>query len=168
MIKYFRNRALNTLRKKAKSNAFSGLKNAKNVLVLFRNEGSEKTSAVLVIEKMLAEYSANVMVLGFVNKKLKKDEAPQKGFYYRKNLNWLGIPEREIVKNLTQTDYDVIIDLDEEKESPNNFILLSATAGLKVGICAKPDYDLVIEKANFDENNWVEEMEKYLNTINKN
>ncbi len=167
MIRYLRNRELNKLRKNIKSATFGGLKNAKNVLVLYRNEISEKTSAVLAIEKMLEKYNLNLVVFGFANKKLKKDENPQMGFYYRNNLNWKGIPEREIVKNLTRTDYDVIIDLDQEKESPNIFILLSATAGLKVGICSKPDYDLVVEKANFNENTLVEEMEKFLIMISK-
>jgi Family of unknown function (DUF6913) len=169
VIGYLKKRGLNKLRAQSKSIAYNGLANAKSVLILFRNDTPNKVSLVLLIEKMLEKYTVNVVCKGFVNQKLKKDEQPHAGYFFKNNLNWLGIPEREMVKNLTLKPFDVIIDLDEEIESPNNFILLSATAGLKVGVThLKPNYDLVVEKANFNEEALVKEMEHFLVNITKN
>ena len=168
MIGILKRRELKKLSEKQKKIGFDGIKNAKNVLILFRNDTPNKTSLVLLIEKMLEFYKVNIYWKGFVNKKLKKDEEPYAGYYFKNQLNWKGFPKAEFVKDLTQTHYDVIIDLDEEKDSPNNFILLSAPAGLKVGVThIKPNYDLVVEKANFDEKEWVKEMEHFLNNITK-
>lgn len=150
------------------SNKFNGLASAKSALILFRNGKPEKSNLTSAIEKMFESQNIQAFSIGYLPVKLEKGTEAAPGYLYKNQLNWLGNPKEKFVQDLTNNDYDVIIDLDEELDSPNNFILLSAKAGIRVGINKQKDlYDLTVDKANNTEESMVKEIEFYLKHIVK-
>ena len=168
MKKLFKNRSVKKLIANVSSKKFDGLATAESILILFRNEKPAKSALVNSLEIMLAKYQVKLDMMGYLPFKLEKDKVSEKGYFYKNQLNWLGFPKTQVVQDLTNSDYDVIIDLDEELESPNNFILLSAKAGIRVGVNKRKDfYDLTVEKANNTGESVVNEIEFYLKNIVK-
>ena len=168
MKKYFRRKSLEKAKKTAKALAFNGLGQIKNALILFNTDTPNKTGFVLLIERLLKENGAQVATLGYIPVKLKKEEEPAAHYYYQNQLNWLGNPKQEIVKELTSTNFDVVIDLDLQIKTPNTFILLKVNAGLRVGFTSeKQDYDLVINKQDHKDEELVKQLEHYLKSIKK-
>ena len=168
MKKFFKTRAVKKLKANCPSQKFEGLEKAKSVLLLFRNETPEKSSLAKNIEVTLSKYNIEIDFIGYMPFKLEKGKDSTQGYFYKNQLNWLGFPKLEVVQDLTNKDYDVIIDLDEELESPNNFILLSVKAGIRVGLNKlKDSYDLTVAKADNTEESIVSEIEFYLKNITK-
>lgn len=168
MKTFFKNRVAKKLTDNLLSKKFNGLAKAKSALILFRSEKPEKSSLTFAIEKMFESQNIQALSIGYLPLKLEKGTEAALGYLYKNQLNWLGNPKEEFVQDLTNKDYDVIIDLDEELESPNNFILLSAKAGIRVGINKQKDlYDLTVDKANNNEESIVKEIEFYLKNIVK-
>jgi hypothetical protein len=166
--KFFKDRAIKKLIASQSTQKFDGLAKAKSALILFRNETPVKSSLALAIEGKFTRYNMQIDFLGYLPLKLEKGAEAPDGFYFKNQLNWLGLPKTETVQDLTNKDYDVIIDLDEELDSPNNFILLSAKAGIRVGVNKlKKLYDLTVEKADNNEESIVNEIEFYLKNIVK-
>jgi hypothetical protein len=168
MKKYFRNKELKKLAAQSNTIAYKGLDKASSCLILFSNNSPNKVALCLLLEKMLKDHGIKTATFGLVTKKLAKNEEPTKNYCFQNQLNWKGFPKKEVVKDLTKSNYDVIIDLGEELESPNDFILLSVKAGLRVGVLKnKPYFDLTIEKANNNEELLVNEIEHFLKNITK-
>lgn len=168
MKKFFKNRSIKKLIANLSSRKFEGLDKAKSLLVLFRNETSEKSSLVKSLEIKFSKYDLKIDFIGYLPIKLEKGAKSITGYFYKNQLNWLGFPNEAIAQDLTNKEYDVIIDLDEELESPNNFILLSTKAGIRVGINKQKNiYDLTVEKATNSEVSLVNEIEFYLKNIVK-
>ena len=140
MKKILKNRSFKKLLAKVSPKKFDGLASAKTALILFRNEEPKKLTLVVSLEKMFGNHKIETDFVGYLPIKLEKGKEATKGYFYKNELNWLGFPKSEFVQDLTQVSYDVIIDLDEELESPNNVILLSAKAGIRVGINKQKDF----------------------------
>ena len=168
MRTFFKNRNTQKLIANQSNASFNGLSQAKSVLVLFRNETPNKTSLVKRVGKMIALHNLDMNICGYLPFKLEKGAEAVHGYIYENQLNWLGNPKVESVKGLTNQEFDVIIDLDEEMDSPNNFILLSTKAGIRVGVNKKKNlYDLTVERAGNSEESIVNEIEFYLKNIVK-
>ncbi len=168
MKDFFRKRAFKKILNQASGVPFKGLRNAQRVMLLYTNDVPNKVSMVQLLEKHLEQYNLEVLHLGFIPVKLKKGEEKVSGFYYKNDLNWLGCPKQEVVQELTGKIFDVVIDLDSEIKSPNTFILLKLMSGLKMGFSnSKPYYDLVIEQKDNQEETLINQLDHYLNNIEK-
>lgn len=169
MKTFFKNRKLNKLLKIKGHTAYKGLNNSTRVLILFKNETPNKTSMVLQLEKLIKKYS-NIQLhyLGYVDQKLKKEEQPIPHYFYKNDLDWLNLPKLGVVEELTAQTFDVVIDLDEDEQTPNTFILLRVKAGLRVGFTKVKDiYDFVMHKGSANEQEIINQLEHYLNNIEK-
>ena len=168
MKKILKNRSFKKLLAKVSPKRFDGLASAKTALILFRNEKPEKSVLAISLEKMFTTHKVKMIFVGYLPFKLEKGKEHEQGYFYKNQLNWLGFPKTQFVQDLTNKEFDVIIDLDEELDSPNNFILLSAKAGIRVGVNKQKDfYDLIVTKANNTEESVINEIEFYLKNIVK-
>ena len=168
MKSIFNKRALKKLQSKTESIPFKGLEQVERVLVLFSNSNPELTPLAKLLLELFQEKGIQADTIGFVSRKLEKNEKPKAHFYYLNQLDWKGSPKKQAVQDLTNKPYDVIIDLTEEIDSPNNFILFSAKSGMRVGLNgAKEFYDLVVKKGENTDERISQDIEYYLKHITK-
>ena len=80
--------------------------------ILYRAEEENTPELVKQVLKTLQERGMETVSKGYVDRKLTKKEEPKEGFYYRNQLNWLGLPGQEVVQELTQKPVDVAIEIE--------------------------------------------------------
>ncbi len=168
--------ALYKLRKdyaKKKLNAVvCNLQNAKNVGIIYdaTNEHEFKTVKNFVIE--LKKEVPNVQTLGYVDKNDLDGfhlQPKEFGFFCKKEVNWYQKPKEEAIEDFTNTDFDILIDLQLIECIPLRFILAQSKAKFKVGrrpLRVDDFYDLMLEINPYSSMSYfTEQVYIYLNMI---
>ncbi len=147
---------------------------AKTALLIYECDEMGIPKNVLDFSRFLKEEGIKANVLGFMDSKPKEEEKPKEElnyFYFdRRELDLLGQPSSEKVKQLAQNQYDLLIDLNLKNRYPLKWICSCSTAAFKVGISG--DYqneacDLTIKTDRNSLEDSIEQIKKYLNIINK-
>lgn len=89
----------------------------------------------------------------------------------RKMVNWFGIPQGKAVRDFQQKKFDILIDLCLQPQKEILYVVATSSANMRVGLYREDmvkHYDFMItvpeEKKSLD--NYINEVEKYLNQIN--
>ena len=112
----------------------------KHVLVLYESDFVEKNPAIRTIRTELQKHHIDAVFWGYVPKKeVQSAVLPQSRIVGMKDFTILGFPCKELVQDLQQQEYDIVIDLNQSNALPLRYLCLLAKAGFKSGMAAGGD-----------------------------
>ena len=112
----------------------------KHVLVLYESDFVEKNPAIRTIRTELQKHHIDAVFWGYVPKKeVQSAVLPQSRIVGMKDFTFLGYPRKELVQDLQQQEYDLVIDLNQSNTLPLRYLCLLAKAGFKSGMAAGGD-----------------------------
>ena len=107
----------------------------KHVLVLYESDFVEKNPAIRTIRTELQKHHIDAVFWGYVPKKeVQSAVLPQSRIVGMKDFTILGFPCKELVQDLQQQEYDIVIDLNQSNALPLRYLCLLAKAGFKSGM----------------------------------
>ena len=107
----------------------------KHVLVLYESDLVEKNPAIRTIRTELQKHHIDAVFWGYVQKKeVQSAVLPQSRIVGMKDFTFLGYPRKELVQDLQQQEYDLVIDLNQSNTLPLRYLCLLADAGFKSGM----------------------------------
>lgn len=151
-----RNLAVRNFRKKSKDIAFPhwgiGFTKAKNIGIMINVTVSNPKDLIMVTEFIgrLEEQGKRVVVieLNFAKKAEPMfNETTKSIFVGRKQVNWLGLPAREILKEINAQKLELLLDFDTTDSLTARFICGFSNASTRVGLYDDEfwtNYDLTI------------------------
>lgn len=152
-----------------KSLAYPGFSKLKSLAILFM-EG-EDSRHVLEFRDQLTKAGKQVSLLAFIPQKRKEiQNAPSFDFFTKDELNWLGRPQSELVKQFLSQKHEVIITLGQGSENPFQFIITTAKTDFVIGLKSAPNTRVDLSLGSEDQNDLskvFKEIEYYLGFINK-
>lgn len=114
----------------------------KHVLVLYESDFVEKNPAIRTIRTELQKHHIDAVFWGYVPKKeVQSAVLPQSRIVGMKDFTFLGYPRKELVQDLQQQEYDLVIDLNQSNALPLRYLCLLAKAGFKSGMAAPTGLD---------------------------
>lgn len=152
----------------AREAVFPKYENVRSVLVLYESDLLEKNAAVKAIRDELLLQDKDVVLWGFCDKKeIVSLILPQSRIMGRRDLNLLGAPKEEVVKDLQKRQYDLLIDLTQKPCLPLRYISLYARADFRAGLNMEgARNDLLINTPPQETPRFLfEQIEKYLKMI---
>ena len=112
----------------------------KHVLVLYESDFLEKNPTIRAIRTELQKHHIDAVFWGYVPKKeVQSAVLPQSRIVGMKDFNCFGYPRKELVQDLQQQRYDLVIDLNQSNALPLRYLCLLANAGFKSGRSAGED-----------------------------
>lgn len=107
----------------------------KHVLVLYESDLVEKNPAIRTIRTELQKHHIDAVFWGYVPKKeVQSAVLPQSRIVGMKDFTFFGYPRKELVQELQQQRYDLVIDLNQSNTLPLRYLCLLADAGFKSGM----------------------------------
>ena len=107
----------------------------KHVLVLYESDFVEKNPAIRTIRTELQKHHIDAVFWGYVPKKeVQSAVLPQSRIVGMKDFTFFGYPRKELVQELQQQRYDLVIDLNQSNALPLRYLCLLAKAGFKSGM----------------------------------
>ena len=107
----------------------------KHVLVLYESDFVEKNPTIRAIRTELQKHHIDAVFWGYVPKKeVQSAMLPQSRIVGMKDFNCFGYPRKELVQDLQQQRYDLVIDLNQSNALPLRYLCLLANAGFKSGM----------------------------------
>ena len=107
----------------------------KHVLVLYESDLVEKNPAIRTIRTELQKHHIDAVFWGYVPKKeVQSAVLPQSRIVGMKDFTIFGFPCKELVQDLQQQEYDIVIDLNQSNALPLRYLCLLAKAGFKSGM----------------------------------
>ena len=107
----------------------------KHVLVLYESDFVEKNPTIRAIRAELQKHHIDAVFWGYVPKKeVQSAVLPQSRIVGMKDFNCFGYPRKELVQDLQQQEYDLVIDLNQSNTLPLRYLCLLADAGFKSGM----------------------------------
>ena len=152
----------------ARQAVFPKYENVRSVLVLYESDLSEKNADVKAIRDELLLQDKDVVLWGFCDKKeIVSLILPQSRIMGRRDLNLLGAPKEEVVKDLQKRQYDLLIDLTQKPCLPLRYISLYARADFRAGLNMEgARNDMLIQMKPQETPRFLfEQIEKYLKMI---
>lgn len=122
-------------------------KNAKNILLLFESDFVEKNRFIRKAIETLTSEGKKVSAWGFLDtKKSVTAILPSFKVLDRETINWYGQPKEPFLRELAETEFDLLIDLTLCDILPLMYVGLYANAASKVGMSRTMDniYDFKI------------------------
>ena len=112
----------------------------KHVLVLYESDFVEKNPTIRAIRTELQKHHIDAVFWGYVPKKeVQSAVLPQSRIVGMKDFNCFGYPRKELVQELQQQRYDLVIDLNQSNALPLHYLCLLANAGFKSGMASTGD-----------------------------
>jgi len=147
----FFKRAQKYLRNTIRNSSFVSYNQAKTILLIFESHYSEKNSeAKRIIESLTAD-GKKVVAIGYVDKKKSISATyPEYRILYRKDISLFEKPYKNIIRELIKNEYDLLIDITNNRILPLEYIVLLANAKCKTGM-QKSNlklYDFVVDIDN--------------------
>ena len=161
--KYLRNRKLNQITPKPKSN---GVNEAKSIGILFDGVDLDGRDIVEKFAAQLKKQNKKVRVLGYIGDFEDNNSMLFKS-YNKKSINWLEIPQNSEVEDFVKTPFDLLFNLYEVSPAHVLYIIKASQAKLKVGIPHENRiHDLTLElKNNFNLATFIKELTSLLNKL---
>lgn len=156
-----------------RSKAFTNLKKAASVGILFELDDEQTYHAVHDYVTRLQNDKVRVKVIGLVTEdRLKKLFLPVLTFdlISKKELNWFRVPVSKRTRDFVETEFDICINLTGPRNFPMKYISANCLARLKVGVFSEKDkaiYDVMIHSAEpHDQRRFLKDVHDYLSIIN--
>lgn len=152
-----RNLALRNFRKKSASIAFPhwgmGIYKARHIGLMVNVTLSNPKDLIMLTEFIgkLEELGKKILVIEInFGKKAEQmfNETTQSIFVSRKHVNWLGLPAKELLKEINSQKLDLLLDFDTSDTLTARFIAGFSNAATRVGLFDeefKANYELSIE-----------------------
>lgn len=162
--KLFNRTAKKHLRKNPRERRFVNYTKADNILLLFESDGSSDIH-VREIVKALKNDKKNVVAWGFFNS---KNPVESNSFdiklFNKKSINVFQKPNKEILKEISTSKFDLLIDLSINTTIPLMYISLLTNANMKISskITDQRLFDFIL-----DINKLKEESLRLENSINE-
>jgi hypothetical protein len=132
---FFQKRALKFLKNSFRNNLFINYKHAKNILLIFESNYSEKNSETKRIIERLTSDGKKVVAVGYVNKSSCISATyPEYKVLCKKDLGLFSKPKQSVVKDLLDGEFDLLIDITKNSLLPLEYIVLYANAKCKTGM----------------------------------
>ena len=172
-MKWIKNYLLSRKQRKLKRSVRAvNLQEAKTALILYAASKDEDEKLVRNFARYLKEEGISCHTLGFYKKQHKNDRRPEDEmtyyYYDSTEVNFWGVPQKEIVQKMLATEYHLLFDLNLEQKFSLQFLSTLSISKFKVGLAAayqKEICDLTIKLKNNNLEDLIEQMKKYLNMI---
>ncbi len=147
----FKKRAQKHLKNQIRNKQFVNYDKAKSILLLFESNYSEKNVETKKIIQYLLKDGKRVTAWGFVDKKQIISAAyPEYRILHPKDLDIFKRPKSQLLQELLQNEYDLIIDISNRRIFPLDYLVLYANAKCKTGMkkCNLNLYDFAVDIEN--------------------
>jgi hypothetical protein len=136
-----------------------------NSILVFIDEKTTNNSNQILAKELNIDIS-KIKVVDYVNKLPK--ELSSEGFLTDKDFNWLGKIKSDVVENVINSDFDVLLNLTSNNLLIDYLVVLSK-ARFKTGFSSADNrlYDFMIAVDNNDITVFSKELKKYLEILNK-
>ncbi|MDD2285416.1 MAG: hypothetical protein PHQ11_08470 [Paludibacter sp.] len=131
----FRKRVQKHLKNTARNKQFVNYEKAKNILLLFESNYSEKNPETKRIIQSLTADGKKVTAWGYVDKKnIISPAYPEYRILHPKDLGLFKKPCSQLLQELLRTEYDLLIDISTKRFIPLDYVVLHANAKCKAGM----------------------------------
>jgi hypothetical protein len=178
MLKHFNNIIIQFLIKRQLAKTkLSGrqvsFKTAKKVGIIAYLDSKDRLNEVVNFKKRIEVYGSRVVAIGYVPHGVVPDyfnTQMQTDVFSRKQVNLLGIPKGDFVRNFLSEDFDIFIDLTLDDHLPLTYLAGMARARLKAGRYRENMlhvYDFMIkEQEGKSYGDFLFALKNYLNILN--
>ena len=136
----FRKRTEKHLQTAIRNRRFVNYENANTVLLLFESDYIEKNRYIRKVITQLVADGKKVTGWGYIdNKKATTAQLPSFKIMDKSSINWLECPKEQLLKELCEDEYDLLIDLSLNDHLPLQYICLYANAAFKTGMSRTSD-----------------------------
>lgn len=153
---------------------FISLRRAKTALLLYDATQEQNTKEIVNFSRYLKQEGLQTRMIGYYGKVGKKAEKPKsdqdKIYYDKKEVNWLGFPKNEEVREAILEPVDLLVDLNIGENFSLQLISSLSKARFKVGpklSYAEEVLDLSIDAKEKNLAYLCQQIGKYLEMINK-
>ncbi|CAN5848054.1 hypothetical protein BH11BAC7_BH11BAC7_26830 [soil metagenome] len=164
-----RSEAKNVSRQKIVCN----IEDAKTIGIVFTFNGNEDFELLKKYVLYLRELKKKVKAIGYYKTK----EEPQMqyskvdyDFFSKKSHNWYGKPTDHLVTNFVEEEFDIMIDINPDKDAVITYVAALSKAKFKVGRFEETDFihDLMFESPKEKGLKYfLRQVDTYLTVINK-
>ena len=152
--------------------AFNNFESAKTIGLICNAQNQKTYDFAKQFAVFLTSYDLQVSAIGFIEGDAVLDAfSYQKGFTFiaKKDFNWLGIPQGEVLDSFLAKRFDILINLVIEDSLTVDYIASLSMAKFKVGRLSKNDYyDLTIDiSLNNKLDFFIAQVKHYLTVIKK-
>ena len=147
----FARRAKKHLKTDERERRFVNFDTARMVMLIFESDYMEKNPEIRMIIRDLQDYGKKVKAWGFVDKKeVTTANLPDFKILHHKDADFLKFPTADFMRELSEIQFDLLIDLTSKEILPLQYLALHAQAACKVGIKKSENniYDFVIDLDN--------------------
>ena len=140
-------RGINRQKQKS-SGQFTGLETI--VILLDATDDKVITQAIAYVDK-LKKIAGTIKILGYVDVKDLSKEMPFDSFC-KKDLDWLWRPKSDLIEQLKQDQFDLLINLCQTDCFPLEYIAVAIKANYKIGALTDypNNYNLMLDSKNLD------------------
>lgn len=152
--------------------SFNNFESAKTVGLICNAQNQKTYDFAKQFAVYLTSYDIQVSAIGFIEGDAVLDAfSYQKGFTFiaKKDFNWLGVPQGEILDSFLAKRFDILINLVIEDSYTVDYIASLSLAKFKVGRLSENDYyDLTIDiSMNNRLDFFISQVKHYLSVIKK-
>lgn len=147
---YFANRAIHLQKKQDDEKMrFQNLQQSRSIVLLASCQNEHAFKELEKCEKTLLNFKNNIKIktLIFKNKTFEKNTSFDFGnrtVISNKELDWRGLPKKEILEDLTNNSFDLLFDLSEKSSEAHYYLVHSINPTMSVGRFSEKN------KAHFD------------------
>ncbi len=144
----FKTRAKKHFAKDIREKRFVNYEQAKTIIILFESDYMEKNPFIKRIAEQFKAEGKKVSVWGFIDKKeVTSAILSDYRILNKKSCDWSEQPNESFIREITESSYDLLIDLTKSEILPLKYILLYSNVACKAGI-NKYDENLLDFKLN--------------------
>lgn len=163
-----------------RSARFPHLDQPLKIMLIYESDYLERNDAIKTIRQELLKRQMDISMWGYVEKKeITTLILPQSRILGPNDYNLLGKPREEVIKDLQEEHYDLLIDLTTRPLLPLRYLALFTDADFKVGLnLGEGIHDMLISLPDFNpeqgeeaaiEASWLfNQIMGYLTTIKSN
>lgn len=136
----FKRRSATHLAATDRNRRFVNYENANTILLLFESDYIEKNRYIRKVIEMLTGDGKKVKAWGYLyNKKATTANLPSFKIMDKNSVDWFECPKEQLLKELREETYDLLIDLTLTNHLPLQYICLYANAAFKTGMSRNID-----------------------------
>ncbi len=160
-------KALKMVRKKSAYN----FQTAKTSLILIDGLAKNNDKEINKFITFLKEKNIDCSLIFFYNNKevVEVEQGSRVFLFSKKNLNWLGNPNHNVINVLLQKEYDLLFDFSKKKYFFFKYIAIISKAKFKIGLFSDSCqyYDFMINLGdNIEIKKFIEDVKHYLSNLN--
>lgn len=145
-----------------------------NKIALIYKVSEKNEKKIKALAEMLRSSKKELIMLGYL-KRIKDNFMPatnKNSFIFTdKDLNFLKIPKSNRIAEFLENEYDILLDISDNKTYPISYISSKCKASLKIGFYTPLhtlNFDLMLDSGKtYDIDNFTEQLKQYIHLIDK-